>query len=154
MSALPQDEDLNALLNDLDDLDGAVEIVSKPIKQPKKKVEKKPEEKINVPEHKLDPEPPKIDDNPDIKDIYTNSIHELLSNYRKDRQDVDQLVAYLWEKLEKSEPSRVLFETLAVSLRTKSEANSNLLKLIDTLGKKLDKTSGVEGLDLEGLLDD
>ena len=67
---------------------------------------------------------------------------------------VPAFITFLWEKLDKSEPSRVLFETLAISLRTKSEANSNLLKLIDTLGKKMDKTSGVSDLDLEGLLDD
>jgi len=152
MSALPQDEELSALLNDLDDLDDVVEIAQKPIKQPKKAETKSEEEKepISLPEHTPDPEPQEPDDK---TDLYDTSVNELLSNYRKDRKDVDKLITYLWDKLEKSDPSRVIFETLAISLRTKSETNSNLLKLIDLIGKK-NKSSSMGDFDLEDLLDD
>jgi len=55
--------------------------------------------------------------------------------------------------LGKESPSRIVFETLAVSLRTKSETNSSLLKLIDIVSKK-NKSVGLDDFDLEGLLDD
>jgi hypothetical protein len=158
MSALPQDDELSALLNDLDDVDSAVKIISKPIKQPKKSTTTEDESSEideDVPEHQPDPEPPtESEPGSDMEELYSNSIHELLGNYRKDRKDVDKLIKFLWDKLGKSEPSRVLFETLAISLRTKSETNTNLLKLIDVVGKKLDKSKSSMGdFDLESLLD-
>ena len=158
MTALPQDEELSALLNDLDDVDGAVEVFKpKPAPKPIAPVIETETEIadyncVSVPAHQPDPTPtegPKVD----LSNLYSNSLHELLINYRKDRQDLDQFISYLWGKLNGQEVSRVFFESLAVSLRTKSEANANLVKLIDNIGKKLDKTSGVEDLNLEDLLD-
>jgi len=162
MSALPQDDELSALLGDLDDVGEAaspVKLAGKPIKQPKKASEPEPEPEpdpepdMQVPEHVTDTVPEQNGE-VDLSNLYSSSLSELLANYRKDRQDIDKLIAFLWDRLNKSDPSRVLFETLAVSLRTKSEANSNLVKLLDNISKKLDKSTGVEGLDLEGLLDD
>lgn len=158
-AALPQDDELSALLSDLDDVEEAVNtplLVGKPIKQPKKKPileETKPEEPIDVPEHTMDPEPPASNGDIDLSNLYSNSLNELLVNYRKDRQDIDKLITFIWEKLSTEQP-RVLFETLAISLRTKSEANANLVKLLDNISKKLDKPASIDGLDLEGLLDD
>ena len=158
MSALPQDDELTALLNDLDDTED-VEVPllepTKPIKPIKsiKPVEKPTEPELHVVEHEDDPEPPsgiKID----LNNLYSDSLQELLTNYRKDRGDIDKLINHLWERLNNNEPSRVFFETLAISLRTKSEANANLVKLLDSVSKRIDNTSGgVDGLDLEGLLD-
>jgi len=158
MTSLPQDDELSSLLDDLDDLDDAVEIIKPANKPPKTTIinetinetEDEGDYDESIPEHDMDPEPEVSEYNDKLLD---SSINELLSNYRKDRKDIDYLIKYLWGKLKKKEPSRVMFETLAVSLRTKSEANSNLLKLIDIMNKRKD-TETIDGLDLEGLLDD
>lgn len=170
MTALPQDEELSALLNDLDDLDEAVEVFKpKPasglITKPTTEIETQTEvetsneiisvndQDVVVSEHESDSSPPD-DPKADWPNLYSNSLHELLTNYRKDRQDLDKFIAYLWSKLGNQEVSRVFFESLAVSLRTKSEANANLVKLIDNIGKRLEKSSGgIEDLNLEDLLD-
>lgn len=161
MSALPQDEDLSALINDLDDLDGAIDFVPKPKPKPKSipiieehQIEETAAESEPI-IHEPDQTPPTSGGNlVDLNNIYSDSLQELINNYRKDRNDVDKLIAYLWDKLNKSDTSRIFLETLAVSLRTKSEANTNLIKLIDLVGRKIDKSSGVDGLDLGDLLND
>lgn len=156
MTSLPQDDELSSLLNDLDDLDDVVDVIKKPISQPKKKLVVETDNDVDIedeeiPDHEPDPEPDINSENKD--ELLDSSIDELITNYRKDRKDIDQLISFLWNRLKKSDPSRVMFETLAVSLRTKSEANSNLLKLIDIMSKRKNSET-IEGLDLEGLLDD
>lgn len=101
-------------------------------------------------DHEFDEQP--NDTDIDLDAIYNSSINELVSNYRKDRKDIDQYIKFLWKILKKQKPSRIVFEALATSLRTKSEANTNLLKLIDNINKRLDKKDAGGEIDLQDLL--
>jgi hypothetical protein len=92
-----------------------------------------------------------------LKDLYHDSLLELRDNYRSDRQELNDYITMLYEKVNTSGPkgpSRVLFEALGAAFRTKSESNSNLVKLIDNVGKKLDKTGDDGDFDLDALLDE
>ena len=90
--------------------------------------------------------------NLDLQTIYNQSIQEIVDNYRKDRKDIDFYIGYVYDKLNK-EPNRVHFEAIASALRTKSEANINLLKLVETIGRKLERQNPIDDLNLENLLD-
>jgi hypothetical protein len=85
--------------------------------------------------------------------VYDESVLELLANYRQDRADIDSFMNLLYERINNnSNASRVFYETLAMSLRTRSEANNNLLKLIDNINKRSDKSGS--NFNLEDLLGD
>lgn len=164
MTNMPEnDDELSALLENLD-IDTPPEPTVK--KEPKgSNTPKQSEDSVsehldsNIPKHQKDQT---VSENSDAKDkdeldliaLHNNSLRELLTNYRKDRNDLDSYIALLYGGLKKSEPSRVLFEALAATLRTKCESNSNLIKLLDIINKRIDKNGGGEELNLENLLDD
>lgn len=153
MPDIPDDDELSTLLDNLE-VESPPPIKTKKIQESSKGKEK---EEVSVPEHSHDPEPKQNDDDendPDLASLYNSSLDELLSNYRKDRKDLDNYIKMLYDRLSKSEPSRVLFESLATTLRTKCESNSNLIKLLDSINKRMDKSGGGEDLDLDTLLDD
>jgi len=171
--ALPQDDELSSLLEDLDDindthtdnddLDDVVSMINQPAKPAKSKKknflkEKCIEDLNDIPDYHPDEEMPEEAKSDDLDDLCKDSMHELLKNYRKDRKDNDDFIKFLWERLNKSHPDRILFESLTASIRTKSETNSNLLKLIDLVIKKQNAKGGgasdLGDLDLEDLLSD
>lgn len=90
----------------------------------------------------------------DLGIVYDQSLNELITNYRQDRQDMEHFIGLLYDKLNANGPNRIFFESIAMTLRTKTEANNNLLKLIDNVGRRLDKQKGNDSLDLESLLDE
>jgi hypothetical protein len=155
MTALPENTDeLTALLADLDEVESPKTSSPEPL-APSAQVQEpeEPDSDETIPEHQEDALP--TEEDLDLQKIYSGSINELLANYRKDRKDIDGYIKFIYSKLKKQEPSRVFYEALAMALRTKSEANSNLIKLIDNVSKRLEKSNGSMGdLDLESLLDE
>ena len=88
-----------------------------------------------------------------LDQVYNESVTELLTNYRQDRTDITTLISLLYDKINTaSNPSRVYFEALAGSLRTRSESNTNLLKLLDSINKRSNNNGG--SFNLEDLLSD
>jgi len=171
MAELPQDnsDELEALLSELDSEETS--ILEQKLLEPI--LESEPIEPILEPEpikstqepepikstQEPEPEPKQTEDKIeiDLQDLYNNSLHELRDNYRCDRKEIDKFIKLLYEKLKKDQPSRVIFEALSTAFRTKSEANSNLVKLIENVGKKLDKkndSSSIDDIDLDMLLDE
>jgi hypothetical protein len=154
---LPENDELSELLRDLDGVESApIDVVAKsePVDIPMQLTQPTPDPL--VPKYEDDSKPETVDDL-DLDLVYNSSVNELLTNYRKDRGDLDEYIKFIYEKLGKSETSRVFYEALAMALRTKSEANNNLLKLLDNVNKKIGQqnagSGGVGDLDLESLLD-
>jgi len=165
MTALPEDNELASLLSDLNDIKDVAPVSLSTHTTPLVSAGEQSNAGIQGPQgntlasqeitlHHEGDAPPPTTIGIDLGGLYDQSIQELLLNYRKDRQDLDSYINFIYGKLNHDGPSRIFFEAIAMSLRTKSEANTNLIKLIDNIGRRIEKQTGVEDLNLEGLLDD
>ena len=163
MSSLPDDDDLTALLDSLD-VDATPNLSIKPTSSLSSSIllqanDDSKDEDEDVPEHTIDEtigetigETSQVVDKEDFLPQYKQYSNELLMNYRKDRKDIDNFMQYLYKKLKKGSDNRVIFEALTQTLRTKCESNSNLIKLMEGISKRIDKTGG-GNFNLEELLD-
>jgi hypothetical protein len=68
--------------------------------------------------------------------------NEILSNYKADRDQINDTIEYLENLVFNATGQRVHVEMLVAALRTKAETNASAVKLLDSLAKFLAATKG------------
>ena len=88
-----------------------------------------------------------------LSQTYDDIVSTIKENYEQDRQQIEEFRAFLDNKIRSGEESRILFESLGIALRTKAETAATMVKLLDNVSKRMDKSSS-GSLDMSDLLGD
>jgi hypothetical protein len=79
-------------------------------------------------------------DEVNISGMYNDAVQKLMNNHDSDRQELTDFIDGLKTKINDSEvPIRIYYETLANLIRTKTETSATLIKLLENLGRRLEK---------------
>ena len=83
-----------------------------------------------------------------VEDRYKDTVEELIENYHSDREDLEEFAQILFGKIRNTangkDASKTIYETLAQVLRSKSETNTNLVKVMDSLNRRLEKSNSAQ----------
>lgn len=73
---------------------------------------------------------------------FTEVADDILSNFKADRDQINDTIEYLENLVHNAAGERVHVEMLVAALRTKSETNASAVKLLDSYAKFLAATKG------------
>jgi hypothetical protein len=90
----------------------------------------------------------------DLNDTYEDTVQKLIENYDDDRQELTKHIKLMSKAVNQTQGKavRVFYETLANLLRTRSESNATLIKLLENIGRRMDKTGSGIG-DIADMID-
>lgn len=95
------------------------------------------------------------DDDINLNQTFESTVQKLIENYDDDREELTKNIKLMSKEIGKTggKAVRIYYETLANLLRTRSESNATLIKLIENIGRRMDKAGSGLG-DIADMIDE